>query len=180
MRPTQVLVHSHLEGKLRQRCLRLLSKIGKAQRIVPASYILHSEFVLVRSVRDRGGFSEVSEGEYFGRTVAIKDLKMNEGDFDKVFKVRPINHARVRCSTFNQQFCREIIIWKHLTHPNILPLLGVSVSTSPYRFRILSEWMPNGNLMVYTRSNPKANRLQFVSTFSVSQDPQIHPQPVAF
>jgi serine/threonine protein kinase len=170
MHPTQVLVHSHLNGKLQQRCLRLLSKICKAQRIMPTSYILQPEFIRARSVQDRGGFSEVSDGEYLGYTVAIKDLKMNEGNFDKVFKVRLTNPARTRFSTLNQRFCREIVGWKHLSHPNILPLLGVSVSTNPYRFRIISEWMPNGNVMLYTRSNPEANRLQLVSPFPVSPD----------
>ena len=87
-RQTQVLARSRLDGKPRQRCLRLLSKICKAQRIIPASYILQSEFIHVGSVQDRGGFSEVSDGEYQGFTVAIKDLNTNRGDFDRVFKVR--------------------------------------------------------------------------------------------
>lgn len=165
----QVLVHSYLDDKLRQRCLRLLSKICKAQRIVPASYILQSEFISVGSVQDRGGFSEVSDGEYMGCTVAIKDLKTNEGDFDRFFKVCLMNLARSRYSTSEQRFCREIVGWKHLYHPNILPLLGVTVSTNPPRFRILSEWMPNGNLMLYTRSKPEANRLQLVSRIPFPQ-----------
>ena len=62
-----------------------------------------------------------------------------------------------------QRFCREIIGWKRLSHPNVLPLLGVSVSTDPPSFRIVSEWMRNGNVMEYTRSNPEVNRLQLVS-----------------
>ena len=44
-----------------------------------------------------------------------------------------------------------------------MPLLGVSVSTDLHCFRILSEWMPNGNLAQYTRSHPEANRLRLVS-----------------
>jgi len=89
----------------------------------------------------------VSNGEYLGRPVAIKLLKTNEEDFDRVFK----------------RLCREIVPWKHLSHPNILPLLGISASRDPVCFRILSEWMPNGNVMQYARSNPKANRLRLLS-----------------
>ena len=41
--------------------------------------------------------------------------------------------------------------------------MGVSVSKNPLYFRIISEWMPNGNVMEYVRSNPEANRLRSVS-----------------
>jgi len=69
-----------------------------------------------------------------------------------------------------QRFCREIIGWKRLSHPNILPLLGVSVSADPQNFRIVSDWMRNGNVMEYTRSNPEVNRLRLVS-------PPVFPSP---
>ena len=69
-------------------------------------------------------------------------------------------------SLCTQQFCREIIVWKHLSHPNILPLLGVSLSMRPYSFRMVSPWMKNGNVMEYTRSNPSADRLKLVSTLT--------------
>ena len=62
-----------------------------------------------------------------------------------------------------QQLCREVLIWKRLSHPNVLPLLGVSVSENPRHFRIVSEWMANGNVMEYIKSNPEANRLRLVS-----------------
>ena len=61
-----------------------------------------------------------------------------------------------------QGLCREVIIWKRLSHPNILPLLGVSVSKNPQYFRIISEWMSNGNVMEYITSNPEVNRLCLV------------------
>ena len=81
----------HLDDKYRQLCLRLLSKICKAQEIIPTSYIFQEEFLRVGSVRDRGGFSEVSDGEYLGYTVAVKDLKPNKAGFNKNFKVSLIH-----------------------------------------------------------------------------------------
>ena len=41
------------------------------------------------------------------------------------------------------------------------------MSTDPHYFRILTEWMPNGDVVRYTRSNSEANRLQLVSLFAV-------------
>ncbi|KAF9783954.1 kinase-like domain-containing protein [Thelephora terrestris] len=62
-----------------------------------------------------------------------------------------------------KRLCREVVVWKHLSHPNILPLLGVSFPANPHRFRVLTEWMPNGNIMQYAKSNRTANRLQLLS-----------------
>ena len=36
--------------------------------------------------------------------------------------------------------------WKTLRHPNVLPLLGVTMSEGPVRFVMVSEWMKNGNI----------------------------------
>ena len=87
-RQTQVLARSCLDEKLRQRCLRLISKICKAHGIIPASYLLQREFVRIGKIHCHGGFADVSEGEYFGCLVAIKRLKMNEREPDRVFRVR--------------------------------------------------------------------------------------------
>ena len=84
---TQSLTRLCLDNKLRKRCLRLLSKICKAHKIVPASYVLQRELIRVGRVRCHGGSAEVSDGEYLGGLVAIKCLKVNEGDLDGIFRV---------------------------------------------------------------------------------------------
>jgi len=110
-----------------------------------------------------GGFADVSDGEYSGRPMAIKSLRMNEGDSDRIFKVSLLNPVHSLCSTLTQRLCREIITWKHLSHRNILPLFGISLSTDPHGFCVLTEWMPNGNVIRYARSNPEADRFRLVS-----------------
>ena len=37
----------------------------------------------------------------------------------------------------------------------------------PWCLRVVSDWMQNGNVMEYTKVNPKANRLQLVSPVAV-------------
>lgn len=76
-----------LDEKHRERSLRLLSKICKAHAIIPNSYIIQQDLIRVGKVRYHGGFADVSDGEYLGQPVAVKRLKMNEGDSDKIFKV---------------------------------------------------------------------------------------------
>jgi serine/threonine protein kinase len=58
-------------------------------------------------------------------------------------------------------FCQEVVIWKKLSHPNVLPLLGVSKLSIP--FYTISEWMENGNVTEYIDNHLETNRLQLVS-----------------
>jgi serine/threonine protein kinase len=60
----------------------------------------------------------------------------------------------------SQRFCREGVAWKHLRHPNILPLLGVTISE--HRFSMVSEWMDNGNINQFIEKYPHANRPMLV------------------
>jgi serine/threonine protein kinase len=53
-----------------------------------------------------------------------------------------------------------VVAWKHLRHPNILPLLGVTFSEN--NFSMISEWMDNGNANEFVRKDPDANRTALV------------------
>lgn len=154
---------SHLDDKFRQRSLLLLSKICKTHGIIPTSYLLRLEFIWIEQSRYRGGFSDVYSGKYLGFPVAIKCLRMHRRDSDRTFKVCPIILIHHLYPSSTQRLCREVIGWKHLSHPNVLPLIGVSVLANPRCFLILTEWMPNGSVIQYARSNPWANRLRLVS-----------------
>ena len=57
-----------------------------------------------------------------------------------------------------QMFCQEAVMWKNLTHPNIVPLLGIT--TTPFQF--ISDWIPGGDLPGYIEKNPDADRVQLV------------------
>ena len=54
-------------------------------------------------------------------------------------------------------------MWKHLAHPNILPLLGVTIAP----FQLISTWMPGGNLSEYIETNPGSGPLRPVSALAV-------------
>jgi len=51
-------------------------------------------------------------------------------------------------------------MWRRLSHPNIVPFLGVSEAPAP--LSMVSEWMPNGNVRGYIAKNPETSRLQLV------------------
>ena len=59
-----------------------------------------------------------------------------------------------------QRLFREIVLWRRLSHPNILPVLGVAPKLFP--FCIITEWMENGNIMDFVSKHPDVNRLRLV------------------
>ena len=64
-----------------------------------------------------------------------------------------------------QRFYKEVILWKMLSHPNVLKLAGVCGDMEKGQFIIVSEWMAHGNIMEYINRN-HANRLKLVRDFT--------------
>jgi len=62
-----------------------------------------------------------------------------------------------------QNFCKEVVGWKTLRHPNVLPLLGVTTTND--RLVMVSEWMTNGNITEFLKKNPDVDRLELVRLF---------------
>ena len=67
-----------------------------------------------------------------------------------------------------QTLYRGAVVWKCLAHPNIVPLLGITISIVPLLgmtitpLQLISEWMPGGDLPEYIEKYPDANRLGLV------------------
>jgi hypothetical protein len=52
------------------------------------------------------------------------------------------------------------VTWKTLRHPNVLPLIGVTMSET--QFAMISDWMVHGNINDFVKAHPDANRLELV------------------
>ena len=52
--------------------------------------------------------------------------------------------------------------WKTLSHQNVLPLLGVTMSSS--QFAMASEWMVNGNINQYLKAHKDVDRFELVGS----------------
>ena len=59
-----------------------------------------------------------------------------------------------------QRFCREVVTWNSLRHPNVLPLLGVTMTEN--RFVMVSEWMVKGNINDFVKADRNVDRLELV------------------
>ena len=61
--------------------------------------------------------------------------------------------------------------WKTLQHPNILPLIGVTMSES--QFAMISDWMVNGNINDFVKAHPGSDPLELVD-FQSPSSLQVH------
>lgn len=57
-----------------------------------------------------------------------------------------------------QVFHQAAVVWKHLEHPNIIPLLGATIDPP----QLVLDWMCGGDLTEYITNNPDANRQDLV------------------
>ena len=118
--------------------------------------------------RYRGGFSDVWKGEHEGIEVAVKVL--NVYSMSDVVKIKRVGfpvcqRARVnRLVPTTQRFCKEVMTWKALRHPNVLPLLGVMMDNN--QLAMVSEWMANGNINEFIKTHRDANRFELVGFYS--------------
>ncbi|KAF9449503.1 kinase-like protein [Macrolepiota fuliginosa MF-IS2] len=118
----------------------MLRKLSTSARVFPQRFVLKNVtydpvFVAV------GGFASVHKGEYRKRSVCVK-----------------IVFARVD----EKECIKELILWAHLSHPNILPLYGVVIGDN-LRVRLVSPWMDNGTLCAYSSKRLQPSRMPLIS-----------------
>ena len=103
---------------------------------------------------------------YFRRTYSNREVHPMQ--FDGVLgglargKIDSVECSKsvLSCSRCGQNAYKEVITWKNLDHPNILPLLGVDTSISP--LSAISAQMEHGNLKEYLVCFPNAPRSKLV------------------
>jgi len=123
-----------------QKCLHELKDICGTKMILPPSYTLSSQDLTVGQAIAPNGSSDLHEGKLNGSSVCIKRIKTHSEKLTKI--------------TY-----QVAVVWKHLKHQNIVPLLGIT----PDPLRLISEWMPGGGLTEYIERCPSADRLVLLS-----------------
>ena len=118
--------------------------------------------------------------EYKGRAVAMKMLRLYlTSNLDKCVKVsrKSLYHRTSRRQLESQKFFQEAVAWRHLRHPNILPLLGINLDPEKRRFALVSEWMVHGNINEFLKMSKGINRVQLVSEEFICQNNHRDPLP---
>ncbi|GLB43188.1 putative protein tyrosine kinase [Lyophyllum shimeji] len=96
-----------------------------------------------------GGFTDVWKGILNGCPVAIKVLRVYD--------------TRRNFERHKHIFQQEIVSWRQLSHPNLLPLLGVSDLGDGTLPALVSPWLENGNITQFLRTtSSQINRSQLM------------------
>ena len=62
-------------------------------------------------------------------------------------------------------FYREVIVWKRLQHPNIVPFLGVPTG-SPSQFEVVYDCTEGPKITTYVAEHPDVDRTALVGRFT--------------
>lgn len=125
-----------------------LRRLAARHARLPESMIIRDKIHFSSSVQPyiSGGFADLKPGHYKDRTVAVKTMRVAATD----------DLERIR-----KRFCQQVVLWRVMSHPNILKLVGVLGGFTECRLAMVSEWMTHGNIMQYIRNNA-TNRLKLL------------------
>ncbi|KAF7975372.1 hypothetical protein HWV62_9703 [Athelia sp. TMB] len=123
-----------IDYEFKPRHLSALVKLSEHSRRYPECLLLQG-ITLPAEAASGGSFGDVYR------------CKMQEHDFAvKVLKV----YIKSDMKEILKSFAREAVIWRQLSHPNVLPFYGVFRLGSQYeRLCLVCPWMSNGNLSEY-------------------------------
>lgn len=113
---------------------------------------------------DSNSLANIHKSTYQGRAVAVKALKAPRiqapVDTHKVRMPRLYMSLPVLTRWVHQRLVKEVIGWAWLRHENILPFVGITVESN--QFSVVSEWIPNGDILSFVAQNPGRNLFPLV------------------
>lgn len=130
----------------RKICLKLLYMMCGHHALLPSALKVPVCYDQSSHALYRGGYADVWKGEYHGQDTAVKVIR---------------TYSNVELQKVINRFCKEVVLWRFLQHPNVIPLIGISMSEN--RFAMVSEWMIHGNINQYVEAHPEADRLSLLT-----------------
>ncbi|KAF9257057.1 kinase-like protein, partial [Marasmius fiardii PR-910] len=93
----------------------------------------------------------IYKGVFKGKSVCLKVLKVyiEDGEEKRNKELR--------------EFYKETLLWTQLSHPSLLPFLGVNITLFPGKLALVAPWMANGEIIKFLKVNPIHNRLRVIS-----------------
>ncbi|KAJ7587354.1 kinase-like domain-containing protein, partial [Mycena floridula] len=125
---------------VRPQVLLATYELSKRTRLYPKSLRLSRVEALQQS-EDHGSFGDIWKGNFSGTLVAIK--VMRQPNAKRLLKT----------------FIGKAILWRELSHPNVLSFYGIHLWPNDGRICLVSPWMENGNLVSYLKDHSDADHL---------------------
>lgn len=145
--------------------IKLLYRTCGTHGLVPKALEVQVTYDRTKDSLCWGGYGDVWKGEHHGRDVAVKVLRRyTKSVLQKIMKVGfrshsiSAHHSQQPLSV--QRFFKEVMTWKLLQHPNIVPFVGVMISEN--RLEMVSEWMDNGHINDFVEAHPEVDRFKLV------------------
>ncbi|KAJ7880856.1 kinase-like domain-containing protein [Mycena leptocephala] len=125
------------ESEERPSVSKALLRLSRASELHPVCFTLNELQTVGESQVAGGTFGDIWKGLVRHQIVSVKIMRLfNEID---------VKHAV-------QNFGREAVIWRQLSHPNVLPFFGLYYLD--HRLCLISPWMPSGNIMGFLKTAP--------------------------
>ena len=146
--------------------LRALSQICGQTGQLPSSYLIVDGLERSDKLTSRTKSSPTARrGVYREHQVVIKPSRVyGRGDSVIINKVSVIGSVFLFDFLIDnemQKLSKEIVMWKRLSHSNILPLLGISDMGS-HDLCMVSKWVKHGNVLEFLDSHTETNRYKLV------------------
>ncbi|KAJ7440163.1 kinase-like domain-containing protein [Mycena latifolia] len=130
------VLDSFPESTARPLLSKALVRLSHASGLHPACYAL-SGLQKVGQQIAAGAFGDIWKGLVRGQSVSVKIMRL-------------FRDADVKAAL--QEFGREALIWRQLSHPNLLPFFGLYYLDS--RLCLVSPWMSNGHVLEFLKNAP--------------------------
>ncbi|KAJ3474540.1 hypothetical protein NLI96_g12402 [Meripilus lineatus] len=110
-------------------------------RLAEASGQIPSELFITDVIRREqyhvfgGSYSDVYKGSLNGHDVALKVMR--------IF----LRQSQVEREKTYRAMRKEILVWSHMEHQNLLPLYGIDQTSIPSGPCLVSPWLKNGDIM---------------------------------
>ncbi|KAJ7142965.1 kinase-like domain-containing protein, partial [Mycena epipterygia] len=115
---------------------KALIRLSRASGLHPRCFVLSGLEKEGHQVA-AGGYGDIYKGRVRGQSVGVKMMR--------VFRDKDIQDAL-------KAFGREALIWRQLSHPNLLPFFGLYYLDN--RLCLVSPWMENGDVREFLKNAP--------------------------
>ncbi|KAJ7126699.1 kinase-like domain-containing protein [Mycena epipterygia] len=121
---------------------KALLRLSRASGLHPTCVALSGLEKLGQQVA-AGAFGDVWKSRVRAQSVAVKMMRI------------------FRDADIKAEFGREALIWRQLSHPNLLPFYGLYYVEN--RLCLVSPWMENGHILEFIKNSPSdVNRLSLI------------------
>jgi len=122
-----------------------MQRLSKRNNLYPKYFALEGVTVIGNDPVAGGSFADIYKGSFKNQLVCLKMVKVFESSqVDYIVK----------------QFSHEAILWRQLSHPNLLPFFGLYYFHS--RACLVSPWAENGHINTFLQNNTHADRALLV------------------